>query len=115
MPVNGQNRIPSIQAGPKAAFRYTDDPALEVVSFGVDPERAVGGQVQIGHRVNVYKAKKTDGASAYRESTKTNAELQTDIGAITVISTSTSVTSLDQGDRISIKFTAEAPVLLPIR
>ena len=46
------------------AFRYTDDPALEVVSFGVDPERAVGGQVQIGHKVNVYRAKKTSGGTA---------------------------------------------------
>ena len=43
------------QAVPPAAFRYTDDPTLEVVSFPVDPARAVGGQVRIGHRVNVYR------------------------------------------------------------
>lgn len=43
------------QAVPPAQFRYTDDPALEVVSFPVEPSRAVGGQVQIGHRVNVYR------------------------------------------------------------
>ncbi len=48
------------QAVSPAAFRYTDDPALEVVSFPVDPERAVGGQVQIGHRVNVYRVHKTN-------------------------------------------------------
>jgi hypothetical protein len=30
----------------------------------VDPERAVGGQVQIGHRVNVYRVKKTAGGTA---------------------------------------------------
>jgi Flp pilus assembly protein CpaB len=57
-----------------AAFRYTDDPALEVVSFGVDPERAVGGQVQIGHRVNVYKAKKTGGTTAPHAGTVSNSQ-----------------------------------------
>lgn len=51
------------QAVPPVAFRYTDDPALEVVSFPVDPERAVGGQVQIGHRVNVYRVHKADSAA----------------------------------------------------
>ncbi|MBN1137214.1 MAG: hypothetical protein JXM73_11550 [Anaerolineae bacterium] len=49
------------QAVQLVAFRYTDDPALEVVSFPVDPERAVGGQVQIGHRVNVYRVRKAGG------------------------------------------------------
>ena len=48
------------QAVQPVAFRYTDDPALEVVSFPVDPERAVGGQVQIGHRVNVYRVRKAE-------------------------------------------------------
>jgi hypothetical protein len=38
-----------------ALFRYTDNPALEVVSLPVDPEKAVGGQIQIGHLVNVYR------------------------------------------------------------
>lgn len=48
------------QAVQPVVFRYTDDPALEVVSFPVDPERAVGGQIQIGHRVNVYRVHKAD-------------------------------------------------------
>ena len=45
------------QAVPASEFRYAEDPALEVVSFPVDPERAVGGQIQIGHRVNVYRVR----------------------------------------------------------
>ena len=46
------------QAVPPATFRYAEDPALEIVSFPVDPARAVGGQVRIGHRVNVYRVRK---------------------------------------------------------
>jgi Flp pilus assembly protein CpaB len=37
-------------------FRYVSDPELEVVSIPVDPARAVGGQIKIGHVVNVYRA-----------------------------------------------------------
>ena len=52
------------QAVPASEFRYADDPALEVVSFPVDPEKAVGGQIQIGHRVNVYRVRKVERRSA---------------------------------------------------
>jgi hypothetical protein len=52
------------QAVTPAEFRYTDDPALEVVSFPVDPSKAVGGQIQIGHLVNVYRIKKVGTTSA---------------------------------------------------
>jgi len=38
-------------------FRYTNDPGLEIVSFPVEPERAVGGQLRIGHRINVYRVR----------------------------------------------------------
>jgi len=48
------------QAAAQAGFRYSDDPTLEIVSFPVDPARAVGGQVQIGHRVNVYRVRELD-------------------------------------------------------
>ena len=48
------------QAVPASEFRYAEDPALEVVSFPVDPEKAVGGQIRIGHRVNVYRVHKVD-------------------------------------------------------
>lgn len=51
------------QAVGPVAFRYTDDPSLEVVSFPVDPERAVGGQIQIGHQVNVYRVRKASRSS----------------------------------------------------
>ncbi|MBI3913108.1 MAG: hypothetical protein HY327_02760 [Chloroflexi bacterium] len=37
------------------AFRYTDDERLEIVSFPISPEQAVGGQVRAGHRINVYR------------------------------------------------------------
>lgn len=36
-------------------FRLVEDPALTVVSFPVDPARAVGGQIQPGHRVDVWR------------------------------------------------------------
>lgn len=36
-------------------FRLAEDPALTVVSFPVDPARAVGGQIQPGHRVDVWR------------------------------------------------------------
>ena len=37
-------------------FRYTNDPNLEVVSIPVDPARAVGGQIRVGHIVSIYRA-----------------------------------------------------------
>ncbi len=39
-----------------AQFRLSPDPALEVVSFPVDPAQAVGGQVRPGSRINLYRA-----------------------------------------------------------
>lgn len=47
------------QAVPPAQFRYASDPNLEIVSFPIEPARAVGGQVQIGHLINVYRVSKT--------------------------------------------------------
>ena len=41
---------------PQSEFRLVGDPSLEVVSFPVDPSKAVGGQVQVGHRIHVYRA-----------------------------------------------------------
>ncbi len=43
------------QAVPQSIFRLTADPALEVLSFPVDPSRSVAGQLQIGHRVTIYR------------------------------------------------------------
>lgn len=41
---------------PPSRFRYVSDPTLEVVSIPVDPARAVGGQIKVGHVVSVYRA-----------------------------------------------------------
>ncbi|MBU0495712.1 MAG: SAF domain-containing protein [Chloroflexi bacterium] len=48
------------QAVRPGQFRYTDDPALTVLSFPIRPDRAVGGAspgrgVQIGQRIDVYR------------------------------------------------------------
>lgn len=42
-------------AVPQQEYRLVDDPALEVVSFPIDPARAVGGQLQPAHRVDIWK------------------------------------------------------------
>ena len=39
----------------QAQYRLVDDPTLEVVSFPVNPARAVGGQVQPGHHVDLWR------------------------------------------------------------
>ena len=36
-------------------FRYSDDERLEVVSFPIKPEQAVGGQIKAGQRINIYR------------------------------------------------------------
>ncbi|MBC8255014.1 MAG: hypothetical protein H8E35_13455 [Ardenticatenia bacterium] len=43
------------QAVSQATFRLTDDPTLEVLSFPVDPSTSVGGQIQIGQRITIYR------------------------------------------------------------
>lgn len=43
------------QLAPLEGFRLTGDPALEIVSFPVDPERAAGGQIRRGMRINIYR------------------------------------------------------------
>lgn len=42
-------------AVPAKEYRLTDDPTLEVVSFPVDPAKAVGGQLQPGNRVDIWR------------------------------------------------------------
>ncbi|MBO9369923.1 MAG: hypothetical protein J7575_02360 [Chloroflexi bacterium] len=36
-------------------YRLVDDPSMEVVSFPINPARAVGGQIQPGHRINIWE------------------------------------------------------------
>ena len=43
------------QAVPQSTFRLTGDPALEVLSFPVDPSKSVGGQIHIGQRITIYR------------------------------------------------------------
>jgi hypothetical protein len=45
-------RIFAVEA---SEYRLVEDPTLEVVSFPVDPDRAVGGQLQPNHRVNIWE------------------------------------------------------------
>ena len=40
---------------PLKQFRYTDDERLEIVSFPIKPEQAVGGQIKPGQRINLYR------------------------------------------------------------
>ena len=42
-------------AVPLREYRFVDDPAYSVVSFPVEPARAVGGQIQPGHRVDIWQ------------------------------------------------------------
>jgi Flp pilus assembly protein CpaB len=40
---------------PQAQYRLVDDPTLAVVSFPVNPARAVGGQLQPGHHIDIWR------------------------------------------------------------
>jgi hypothetical protein len=59
--------VSKVSAVPPAAFRLADA-AFEVVSVPVEPVSAVGGQIRIGQRVNLYRLAqedtKTDSSSA---------------------------------------------------
>lgn len=52
------------QAVSPARFRYTDDERLEVLSFPVAPEQAVGGQIKAGMRINLYRVALPNGSPA---------------------------------------------------
>jgi len=43
------------QLVPLKQFRFTDDERLEIVSFPIKPEQAVGGQIKQGQRINLYR------------------------------------------------------------
>jgi len=49
--------VPRDLAVPPAQFRLAD-PALEVASIPISPVNGVGGQVQVGERINVYRLKR---------------------------------------------------------
>lgn len=68
----------------QADFRLVNDPGLEVVSFPVDPSRAVGGQVQVGHRIHVYRAVSQGLPEDAREMTPDEL-LELDLAAVEVL------------------------------
>ena len=43
------------QLVPLQQFRYTNDERLEVISFPIKPEQAVGGQIKPGQHINIYR------------------------------------------------------------
>src|SRR5512133_4050026 len=51
--------VSKVSAVPPAAFRLADA-AFEVVSVPVEPVSAVGGQIRIGQRVNLYRLAQED-------------------------------------------------------
>ena len=51
-------------AVPPAQFRYVDDPQQTIISFPVEPEKAVGGQVKIGHRIDIWRIANSAGGQA---------------------------------------------------
>lgn len=55
VPIPARSLIYRDFAVPAESFRLTPDPTLEVVSLPVRPEKAVGGQVRPGQRINIYR------------------------------------------------------------
>lgn len=62
--------VPGDLAAPPAEFRLAD-PALEVASIPVSPVNGVGGQVQVGEQVNIYRLQREqemiDGEKLFEE------------------------------------------------
>ncbi len=65
--------IATVNAVSPAQFRLADA-AFEVISIPVEPVSAVGGQIRIGQRVNLYQAVKVEVANA----TQTNSQAEED-------------------------------------
>ena len=64
VPLAAGRLIYADQAVSPARFRYTDDERLEVLSFPVAPEQAVGGQIKAGMRINLYRVALPNGSLA---------------------------------------------------
>ena len=54
MPIPANLPVPQQSAVPVSAFRLAD-PENEVISIPVEPVSAVGGQIRIGERINLYQ------------------------------------------------------------
>jgi Flp pilus assembly protein CpaB len=61
MPLPEGLPVPSSSAISPVGFRLAD-PNLEVVSIPVEPVSAVGGQIRIGERINLYRIQQQDSA-----------------------------------------------------
>ncbi len=73
--------IASISAVAPAQFRLADA-TFEVVSIPVDPVSAVGGQIRIGQRVNLYQMEKASDANSTQSSTQNESEGQIEVKQI---------------------------------
>ena len=65
--------IASVSAVAPAQFRLADA-TFEVISIPVEPVSAVGGQIRIGQRVNLYQMVKEDEENSAQTSAQTQAE-----------------------------------------
>lgn len=65
-------------------FRLADSP-FEVVSIPVDPVSAVGGQIRIGQRVNLYQMVKESSSNSEQASTETDSDIQVTLIASRVL------------------------------
>ena len=83
------------QAVSQASFRLTDDPTLEVLSFPVDPSTSVGGQIQIGQRITIYRL-----VAARLQETAGTTGLAQDTAAVEVVAESVLVVDVHPGAQI---------------
>jgi Flp pilus assembly protein CpaB len=85
--------IPNANAVPVNQFRLADA-AFEVVSIPVEPVSAVGGQIQIGQRVNLYSVIQASPDQNETSSSNDPAQLQTQVervaGSVLVVDVRTS-------------------------
>lgn len=78
LPVSKASAVSSNQ------FRLADS-AYEVVSIPVDPVSAVGGQIRIGQRVNLYQMVKESSSNSEQAGTETDSDIQVTLIASKVL------------------------------
>lgn len=78
LPVSKASAVSSNQ------FRLADS-AFEVVSIPVDPVSAVGGQIRIGQRVNLYQMVKESSSNSEQAGTETDSDIQVTLIASKVL------------------------------
>lgn len=78
LPVSKASAVSSNQ------FRLADS-AYEVVSIPVDPVSAVGGQIRIGQRVNLYQMVKESSSNSEQAGTETDSDIQVTLIASRVL------------------------------